>query len=167
MNQLQGNLLTLAEEGKFDVIVHGCNCFHAMGGGIAAKIAFLYPEVEQADSQTVKGSREKLGNFSHCLVEREGKHSFTVVNAYTQFKWSGFEDVFEYQAFETFLNRLCKFIHPLYLEKGRALNIGFPKIGCGLARGDESRILPMIAKFSKDVHPWASVSVVCLKPEVR
>lgn len=162
MKQLKGDLLELAESGMFDVIVHGCNCFHAMGGGIAAKIASLYPEAEEADNQTVKGSREKLGNFSHAYIERPGKHSFTIVNAYTQYRWSGFQDVFEYEAFESFLNRLCAYASKLQKDKGNTLNIGFPKIGCGLARGDESRIIPMIESFSKDTHPWASVSLVYL-----
>lgn len=160
MKKIKGDLLALAEEGQFDIIVHGCNCFHAMGGGIAAKIAFKYPEAEQADDATVKGSREKLGNFSHCLVSRPGKQDFTIVNAYTQYKWSGFEDVFEYEAFETFLNRLCAFLTPLAKEKERKIRVGFPKIGCGLARGDERRIISMLETFSKDASEIASVTLV-------
>lgn len=162
MKKIKGDLLELAEAGEFDIIVHGCNCFHAMGGGIAAKIAYLYPEAEEADRQTIKGSREKLGNFSHAFIEREGKSAFTIVNAYTQYKWSGYHDVFEYQAFETFLNRLFAYANLMYKDKGSTLNIGFPKIGCGLARGKESVIIPMIESFAKDVHPWASVSLVYL-----
>ena len=30
-----GNLLQLADDGVFDVIVHGCNCFNEMGAGIS------------------------------------------------------------------------------------------------------------------------------------
>lgn len=162
MEKIRGDLLELAESGEFDIIVHGCNCFHAMGGGIAAKIASLYPEAEEADNLTVKGSREKLGSFSYVLIERDQRHSFFIVNAYTQYRWSGYEDVFEYQSFETFLNKLCAFASRLERENRSPLRIGFPKIGCGLARGDESRIIPMIEKFAKDVYPWASVSLVTL-----
>ena len=32
MKTIKGNLITMAKEGKFDVIVHGCNCYHVMGG---------------------------------------------------------------------------------------------------------------------------------------
>ena len=38
MKIISGNLITLALEGHFDVIVHGCNCFGVMGAGIAAQM---------------------------------------------------------------------------------------------------------------------------------
>lgn len=44
MNHIQGDLIALDMAGKFDVIVHGCNCFHAMGAGIAKTIATAFPE---------------------------------------------------------------------------------------------------------------------------
>jgi O-acetyl-ADP-ribose deacetylase (regulator of RNase III) len=162
MKQLKGNLLDLAEQGQFDIIVHGCNCFHAMRSGIAAEIARRYPEAEQVDSQTEHGSRKKLGHFSYAFVERKDKHPFYIVNAYTQYKWSGYTDVFEYQDFDTVLNRLVPYLHQLHKLKGDTVNIGFPKIGCGLARGDESRIVPMIENFAKSISPWATVALVTL-----
>lgn len=162
MKWITGNLLHLADEGKFDVIVHGCNCYHAMGGGIARSIAIAYPEAKAADLQTRYGSREKLGNFSHAVIKRRVGQPFHIVNGYTQFGISGYKDVFEYEAFETLLNRLSGFLYQLHEDKGSTLRIGFPKIGCGLARGDESRIIPMIEKFARDVSPWGEVSLVSL-----
>ena len=38
MKTTNGNLITKAIKGDFDVIVHGCNCFHNMGGGIAKQV---------------------------------------------------------------------------------------------------------------------------------
>jgi len=35
---VDGDLVQMAKEGKFDVIAHGCNCFCAMGAGIAPQI---------------------------------------------------------------------------------------------------------------------------------
>lgn len=157
-----GNLITLAEEGHFDVIIHGCNCFHAMGGGIAAEIARKYPVAEEVDRLTEHGSRDKLGHFSYAEVHKEGKSPFTIVNGYTQHRWSGSKDVFEYEAFETLLNRLVSFLYNVHEKQGRLVKVGLPKIGCGLARGDESRILSMVEKFAKDVSPWATVTVVSL-----
>ena len=29
---VHGDLFKLAEQGEFDIIVHGCNCFNTMGG---------------------------------------------------------------------------------------------------------------------------------------
>jgi len=33
MKTIQGNLIHLAQDGEFDLIVHGCNCFCTMGAG--------------------------------------------------------------------------------------------------------------------------------------
>lgn len=35
MKTIQGNFIHLAQNGEFDLIVHGCNCFCTMGAGIA------------------------------------------------------------------------------------------------------------------------------------
>lgn len=37
--EVDGNLISLAKEGKFDVIGHGVNCFCTMGAGIAPQMA--------------------------------------------------------------------------------------------------------------------------------
>lgn len=160
MNTAKGDLLKMAENGQFDVIIHGANCFHKMGSGIAKQIASLYPAAEEADNCTVKGDRGKLGNFSQATINLENGHSFTIVNAYTQYKWSGYYDVFEYEAFDTFLNRFCPFVAQLKEVKGGKVNIGFPLIGCGYARGDKSRIIPMIESFSNDIKQWGKVTLV-------
>ena len=38
MKIIKGDLIKLALQGEFDVIVHGCNCFCTMGAGIAKSI---------------------------------------------------------------------------------------------------------------------------------
>ena len=104
-----------------------------------------------------------MGEFSYARVNRGKDNSaFIVVNAYTQYKWSGVKDVFEYKAFDTLLNRLCGFLYAFYEHKGDVLNVGFPKIGCGLARGDEKRIMGELKNFSKSIKPWGCVKVVSL-----
>ncbi len=35
LNIINGDLIDLAKNGNFDVIIHGCNCFRTMGVGIA------------------------------------------------------------------------------------------------------------------------------------
>ena len=86
MHQIHGNLLTLAKEGRFDLIVHGCNCLCAMGKGIALDIKNQFPEAYAADRATVRGDRTKLGTYSKALIERPNV-AFTIVNAYTQFSY--------------------------------------------------------------------------------
>lgn len=44
MRNVQGDLIELALNGVFDVIVHGCNCQCTMGAGIAKSIRAKFPE---------------------------------------------------------------------------------------------------------------------------
>ena len=164
MKTIKGDLIKLAEEGEFDVIIHGCNCFHAMGGGIAKQLADKYPQVEQADRKTEFGDPEKLGSYSVAYVEVNG-HTFSVINLYTQYKWSSGSDVFEYGEFQFYLKTIAHFLTgfptSLFTSKFR---IGFPMIGAGLAGGDWSRISKMIEKFSEDVASYADITVVEYQP---
>jgi O-acetyl-ADP-ribose deacetylase (regulator of RNase III) len=164
MKTIKGNLITLAEQGEFDVIVSGCNCFHAMGGGIAKQLAEKYPQVEEADKQTKFGDRKKLGSYSVATVEVNDT-LFVILNAYTQYKWSSGSDVFEYDAFQKFLNKIYLYIQTY--KAGGKLSIGFPIIGAGragLAGGDWGRISKMIEEFSERVKDFAEVTVVEYQP---
>lgn len=82
MKIITGDLLKMANEGEFDVICHGANCFGTFGSGIAKSIKDMWPEVYAVDCNTVRGDYNKLGTFSACKVN-DGAH--TVVNAYTQY----------------------------------------------------------------------------------
>jgi O-acetyl-ADP-ribose deacetylase (regulator of RNase III) len=66
MTTLSGDLLQLAIDGKFDAIIHGCNCQCQMGKGIALSIKRQFPEACAADCQTVKGDATKLGSMSNA-----------------------------------------------------------------------------------------------------
>lgn len=90
MKIIEGDLVELALRGNFDVIVHGCNCFCTMGAGIAKTIKDVFPEAYEADIQTEKGSRDKLGGISYVVLNRNG-YEITVVNGYTQYSTSGTE----------------------------------------------------------------------------
>lgn len=140
----QGNLLTLAEAGDFDVVIQGCNCFNAMGGGIAREIRERYPHVAEVDAQTSSGDYNKLGNYTKAIVKGEDEHSFIIINAYTQYNMSTGEDVFEYVAFELILQKIAR----LY----GSYAIGLPYIGMGLARGDKNIILQQIESFAEEVN---------------
>jgi O-acetyl-ADP-ribose deacetylase (regulator of RNase III) len=143
MKHAKGNLLDMAESGRFDVVIQGCNCFNAMGGGIAREIRERYPHVAEADDETTKGDYNKLGNYTKATVKGEDEHSFIVINAYTQYNMSTGEDVFEYAAFALILQK----IERLYGN----YSIGLPYIGMGLARGKKNVIIPMIEYFAKCV----------------
>lgn len=130
-----GNLITLAEQGEFDYVVHGCNCQHTMNSGIAKEIKARYPGAYLADLDTPK-STDKLGTYSQYETG-----TFTIINGYTQPNYGYDPSVcyFDYAAFSKLLQGLSN------LPKGR---FGFPLIGCGLGRADESRVVKMLEDFS-------------------
>ena len=135
MNVIQGDLLQLALGGRFDVIVHGCNCQCAMGKGIALSIKQQFPEAYDADLRTAKGDRNKLGTFSFAEVDRPPAR-FTVVNAYTQFHYRGAGVLADYDAIRSAFAEIRRRF------PGR--RIGYPKIGAGLARGDWPTVAAII-----------------------
>jgi O-acetyl-ADP-ribose deacetylase (regulator of RNase III) len=138
MIKVDGNLFDLAENGEFDVVIHGCNCFNTMGGGIAREVRERYPEAFAADAKTMYGDYNKLGNYTECTAGE--KTRFTILNCYTQYSMSRGYDVFEYLAFEMVLKKI---IH----HYGH-LRIGMPYIGMGLAGGDPQRVLAIMAGFA-------------------
>ena len=144
MRTTQGDLIKLARAGEFDVIVHGCNCFCAMGAGIALAIKRAFPEAYEADQKTPCGDRTKLGTCSAALCANDGK-ALVVVNAYTQFHWDGEGVLLHYEA----LRSCMWWIKTNYSGK----RIGLPKIGAGLARGDWSVIRKIIDEelYGEDV----------------
>jgi O-acetyl-ADP-ribose deacetylase (regulator of RNase III) len=135
VKKVKGNLLSLAFQGEFDVIVHGCNCFCTMGAGIALAIKTEYPEAYAADCDTVRGDKAKLGTFSEAYVVL-GTHSLTIVNAYIQYDYRGPGPNVDYDAIDSAF-RAIKRAFP-------GARIGYPMIGAGLAGGDWERIEKII-----------------------
>lgn len=147
MKIIKGDLLKLADDGYFDVIVHGCNCYNNMGAGIAYMIAKKYPEAYHVDQKTKRGDKSKLGTYTigKHFTKTNPVKMFYIINAYTQYGCNASKniDLFEYESFSNILKTLSQDF-PLS-------NFGFPLIGCGLAGGDKERILGMIEEFSKNI----------------
>ncbi|MGV3607192.1 MAG: macro domain-containing protein [Planctomycetaceae bacterium] len=137
MKFIKGDLIELALNGIFDVIIHGCNCQCAMGAGIAKLIRTKFPEAFEVDLQTQKGDRRKLGTISIATVILNN-HEITIINAYTQFNWRGSGILADYEA----IRRAMLKIKSLY--GGR--RIGYPMIGAGLAGGDWGTIARIICE---------------------
>lgn len=139
LKHARGNLIDMAEAGDFDLIVHGCNCFHTMGSGIAREVRLRYPGAYDADvKQTRWGDRSKIGTFSLLPGAQ-----FSIVNAYTQIGFNApgkNEDLFEYEGFQRILDTLA--------EQFPGTRIGFPYIGMGLAGGNRERITAMLEAFA-------------------
>jgi O-acetyl-ADP-ribose deacetylase (regulator of RNase III) len=149
----QGNLLDLAEQGKFDVVVQGCNCFCTMGAGIAREIRARYPQAWNVDMLTKEGDYTKLGTWTDADCNK-----FWIINAYTQFETAKApgEDVFEYLSFELILQKLAH-VYP-------GCRFGLPYIGMGLAGGDKDAIMHLIENFALAVSAkGGSVTLVEFK----
>lgn len=137
MKTVKGDLLQMAKDGQFDIILHGCNCFNTMGAGIAAQIAQQFPDAYMADGETVRGDPGKLGSYTIGMGGR-----LVILNCYTQFGMSrDGEDVFEYRAFQRVLDKIA--------QRFGKWRIGMPAIGMGLAGGDSARILAMMERFAE------------------
>jgi len=138
----KGKMLLKGNRVKFDAIIHGCNCFHDMGGGIAAQIADQFPIAMAVDiMETQKGDKGKLGNFTTALVLSHEHSPFVIINAYTQFQ--GGADV-NYKAIMEVMERINMYF------KGK--KIAFPAIGAGIAGGDWELISNIIRVGLKDVE---------------
>lgn len=135
MRVIQGDLIQLALNGKFDLIVHGCNCFCTMGAGIAKTIKDTFPEAYKSDLETKIGSRDKLGKISFAAVKRNGCE-IIVVNGYTQYSPTGSGVLVDYEA----VRSVMKAVKSRFSEK----KIGYPLIGAGLAKGDWAIISEII-----------------------
>lgn len=147
-----GNLIDMAEQGLFDVIVHGCNCMNTMGSGIAKEIRERYSEAFNVDWRWDQGvysnpahTQERIWKLGNYTVADVGK--FKIINAYTQFDFNKqgeeFIDRFEYESFNLILRKLAA----IYPDK----RFGFPYIGMGLAGGDKDRIIAMLEDFAEKV----------------
>jgi O-acetyl-ADP-ribose deacetylase (regulator of RNase III) len=168
--EIEGDLIKLAKEAKFNVIVHGCNCFSTMGAGIAPQMANAFgcdkfemerwgPTIEKLgciDYETVVLGEKTIWSLSDYKNNRN-EPELTVVNAYTQYKYGsnhkdGIANPFDYEAFTICMRKMN------HIFKGE--HIGMPKIGSGLAGGDWNRIKDIIQAELKDMQ----VSVIIYKP---
>lgn len=138
MKTISGDLIHLAEHGHFDVIVHGCNCFHTMGAGLARQIKNKWPMVLETDKKTPFGLKTKLGSISYCSP----KPNLVVVNAYTQFAYASVRRQTNYDALKRAFEEIA--------DTFPGMRIGYPKIGAGLGGGDWEIIAPLIEEALKD-----------------
>lgn len=141
--ELEGNLITLAKEGAFDYIGHGCNCFATMGAGIALPIGVEFPEMKRADKYFQAPHAMRLGNYTSAYVKRE-TIAFTGINFYSQYNPG--KDFIK----ESLIVSLKKFVlqhkedYPTKRDKLTKMRFGLPLIGCGIAGGNWDEVKEII-----------------------
>jgi len=127
MKTINGDLIQLALNGDFDVIVHGCNCFCTMGAGIAKSIKQRFRRAYQADLNTVKGDKSKLGSYSLAVIEIDDRKVY-IINAYTQYHWKGTGNKVDYDSIRSIFAKIK--------VQFSGKRIAYPLIGAGLGGGD-------------------------------
>lgn len=137
MKYVKGNLIEMAKEGNFGIIVHGCNCQTTMCSGIALSIKNEFPKAFLIDQVTTKGDKNKLGKFTQAYIDGKyngRNYSFTLINAYTQYNYgSAGGQYVDYDALRDVFTQ----IKLLYDTNPHSpTRIGIPKIGAGRAGGD-------------------------------
>lgn len=144
IDEIKGNLVTLFLNGKYH-IGHGCNCFCAMGAGIAKEIRERIPKLYEYDLLTEKGSREKLGTTTYILND-----NVLAFNMYTQYQFWGASELVDYDAVGDAVATAVKIIDG-YIDANiltARLPLALPLIGAGLAGGDWTRIKQIIDERS-------------------
>ena len=122
-----------------DAYAHQCNCFTAMGAGIAKALAAQFPEVKAADDATVTGDAEKLGTFTKAVVTPTS----TVYNVYGQYSTSRLVRTTNYPALFSGLRAVMEDM----VNNGKS-TLGIPYIGCGLAKGNWEEVEPLIKEWA-------------------
>jgi O-acetyl-ADP-ribose deacetylase (regulator of RNase III) len=148
MNKIQmevtrGDLLEAVGNDGLQYMLHGCNCFHAMYGGIAAHIAKRFPEAEKADEDTPYADPSKLGRFSTAMVtdHPDKEHNFEIINLYTQ-----------YESGADFIPSTFKWAMRNLNKEYTGAVIGIPMIGCGIGGGDWGVVMPQMLEYAPDIQ---------------
>lgn len=140
MKEVDGDLVEMFANDEFDVIIHGCNCFHAMDAGIAWQIEQKYPEVGFYDKlYSNHGDINKLSDHTVAIVPTGKDKAGSIVNLYTQF----------YPGPDFRLNALDLGFYKLSHRLTKDVRIGIPLIGAGIGGGDWDEIKPIIDNHMK------------------
>jgi O-acetyl-ADP-ribose deacetylase (regulator of RNase III) len=136
---IRGDLVKLAQQGNFDVVVHGTNCFCSINPkSLSARVRQAWPPVYYADCQTSRGDQDKLGTFTRAIGHLPSGN-IAVVNAYIMFEKQTKRNIetVNYAALRECLKNIAK----MYAGQ----RIGMPLIGAGWnGGGDEDTCCDVI-----------------------
>lgn len=157
MKTIKGDLIKLALQGEFDIIMHGCNCFCVQKSGIARQMVEHFKtndrDLYKKESKIFSGVRLKLGTIEghqHIVKTETDSGRYTTIgikvyNAYTQYYHArnapqGLTVYLDYGALRSCLKDLKHRVTNSF----KTQRIGLPKIGCGLAGGDWNTVKRII-----------------------
>ena len=100
---VKGNIIELFNNGEHEILIHGCNCFHTMGRGLALALRQRWPEVYEADQTSVCGDYDKLGKYTIATLS----DSREVYNLYSQYRYGRKDVQISYAAIEEGLKSIA------------------------------------------------------------
>lgn len=131
MKVIKGDILTQTS----GLIIHGVNCQGSMGSGIALKIRKVYPQVYHDYITYTDKVKRQFGSLLGEVIYTQVSDSLVIASAYTQMYYghSPGRRYVSYDAVDSVFDKISQHVkrEPL-LRDGPIM---FPKIGCGLARG--------------------------------
>src|SRR5213082_1580462 len=88
--EIEGDLIALAEQGLFDVILHGCNCMNKMGKGLTLQMKQRFGcDTFPLEQPEYRGDINKLGNIdADTFFIGKEKDILVVLNCYTQYDYA-------------------------------------------------------------------------------
>ena len=154
--EIEGNLITLAQQGNFDVVIQGNNCFCIQGAGLAPQFVKAFGSDKfWMERPEYKGDYNKMGQIDFMWVNPLNKEeqdnirnktcTLAVVNCYSQYDVGSKnknEIPLDYDALRLCLRKINKYF--------KGLRIGVPQIGCGLAGGDWNVVSTIIQEELKN-----------------
>lgn len=143
ITNVKGDLIKMFKNGAFDAIVHGCNCFHTMGAGIAGQIAEQFPQALEADKLGLYGDIDKLGRYTIAQADKG-----FIINGYTQYRPGQEERPRLYSSISTLFDNLSN-------DLADGSKIGIPWIGSGIAGGDWEVIEELIRVRTANMKVFA------------
>lgn len=152
INYIDGDIISLAKSGDYDVIIHGVNCMCTQKSGLAPQMVKAFGTNNfKLEHPKFKGDFRKLGNIDYetrylkddkwVANPDEGLLKLKVVNAYTQYNYGrnhsdGTKKPLNYNA----LNLCMSKVNHIFAGQ----KIILPRIGAGLAGGSWEKIEQII-----------------------
>lgn len=127
-----------------DYFLHGCNCMSTMGAGVAARLAWAWPNIAKIDAEYMYSKEnqyeEKLGQVSYAKATM----STIVCNMYTQIKpGPNFFPLAFYMATQKLINRGTRLHGHLNMQ----FKVAMVPIGMGLGGAIDSKHLITVANL--------------------
>lgn len=142
MKEIDGDIITLAKSGDYDVVIHGCNCFSKQGAGLAPQMAEAFHTDEflmETNAFQYNLSYEYRHNKLGCIdFNYFSTYDMYVVNCYTQYHPGKNGD---YQALIMCFKKLN------HVFGNKDMKLLTPAIGCGIAGLDEMIVKGLVKKY--------------------